>query len=130
MTSAFVPTADAICTSCSCAVVSSASGGRRRPSHADSGQELDRAGPHLGAVDEHAQPSRIQAHRKVFGDGQVGTEGQFLMDHSHAGLQRVGRRVEVALDAGDEDAAASGRWMPASTFPSVLLPAPFSPIRQ
>jgi hypothetical protein len=49
-----------------------------------------------------------------------------LVDHADAGGDRVARRAEVDGRPSTRT-TPSGRYRPARTFMSVLLPAPFSP---
>jgi len=75
---------------------------------ADVGQKLLGASFHFAAVDQKAESAGVISHAEVFGDGKIGAEGQFLVDHADPRGAGVGGRGEMALGAFDGDDAGVG----------------------
>ena len=85
--------------------------------------------PALRALDEHAEPARARCRaRRSPSTVRCGQSAQLLVDHRDAARARVERDRAARYGAPSSSSVpASGRSAPASTFISVLLPAPFSP---
>ena len=62
----------------------------------------------LAPVDEDGS-RRFGAEDDVFPDGQRGEQLERLMNHAHAGGDRIQRRAEAHFDAAQEDAPLVGR---------------------
>ena len=93
----------------------------------DRGQQRAGALLHLARETNDPAPGQI-AEAEVLGDRQVLAERQLLVDDADS--RRAARRADLRSCTTRPSTAispASGCSMPASSLPSVLLPAPFSP---
>ncbi len=77
--------------------------------HTDVGEQFRGAFFHFRAVDEEAESAGVATHAEVFGDGEVGAEGELLVNHSDAGGAGVGGGAEGFGLAVDEDLAGVSR---------------------
>ena len=85
-----------------------------------------------GVVDQPQQPAgqRLAADEDVGGDVEVLEQVELLVDEGDAGAPSTRSTVSAACSTPSMTIApASGATTPPSTFISVYLPAPFSPIR-
>ena len=77
-----------------------------------------------------AEARGLEAEEDVLPDGEVGGEVQLLVDHGDAASQRASDGPRGPVGAAVElHRAGVGPCAPLRIFSSVLLPAPFSPIR-
>ena len=90
-------------------------------------EQLARAGVGRSGIDD--APARgLAAHEDVLRHRHVRAERQFLVNERDAVTARVERRRRPVRRPSIWMVPASGGSAPASTFMSVLLPAPFSPM--
>jgi hypothetical protein len=76
---------------------------------ADGAKELLGAEAHGGVVEEKsAGAARIAAETEVFRYGEVGAEGELLVDHGDPGREGFGGGAENVGDAVDDDVARIG----------------------
>ena len=71
-------------------------------------REFDDFAARLAPVDEDRSRG-FGAEDDVFPDGQRGEQLEGLMNHAHAGGDRIQRRAEAHFDAAQEDAPLVGR---------------------